>query len=104
MDGLLMFVISVLTPWLLERLKWARWFPLMKPYASAFNRITPLVLSALVAAGITFQFDEASGVLMVSGLIPKDMVRGLLFWIVGAATQHLAYERAKSSIQASVGA
>jgi len=94
MDGILMLLISALTPWLLERLKWARWFPLMAPFAPVLNRVTPLALAALVAAGVTMQFDHATGVLMVSGLVPSEMLRGVLLWIAGAGVQHLSYERA----------
>ena len=94
MDGLLMLVISAVTPWLLEKLKWARWFPLMSPYAPILNRVTPLMLAAIVAAGVTISFDQTAGVLMIRGLIPSDIVRGVLLWIAGAGVQHLSYERA----------
>jgi hypothetical protein len=93
-DGLWMLVISALTPFILEKLKWQRWFPLMQPYAAKVNRITPLIVSALVAAGITIDFDHVNGVLTIAGLIPSDIVRGLLLWTVGALTQHVSYERA----------
>lgn len=100
MDAGLMLIVSVLTPWLLERLKWARWFPLMKPYASWLNRVTPLVVAAAIAAGITFTVDDTGWTL--KGPLPEDMLRGFLLWAVGAVTQHVTYERAKKSIEASV--
>jgi hypothetical protein len=93
-DGVWMLFISAATPFILEKLKWQRWFPLMQPYASKLNRITPLVVSALVAAGITIDFDHVNGVLTIAGLIPGDIVRGLLLWGFGAITQHVSYERA----------
>lgn len=91
MDGLLMLLISALTPWLLERLKWARWFPLMQPFAPVLNRVTPLALAAIVAAGVTFTVDSTGWTL--KGPLPEDMVRGVLLWLVGAAVQHFSYER-----------
>ena len=94
MDGLLMFIVSAVTPWLLEQLTSWRRFPLMHPYAPVLNRLTPIVLAGLVAAGITVSFDEVNGVLTIKGLIAEDIVRGLLLWIVGAGVQHFAYERA----------
>ena len=94
MDGLVMLLISALTPWLLERLKWARGFPLMQPMAPVLNRVTPLVLAAVIAAGVTFQFDQSSGVLLISGLVPSDMIRGVLLWVAGAGVQELSYQRA----------
>lgn len=104
MDGLAMLVISAVTPWLLERLKWApyHWMRVMKPYSHWLNRLTPLVVAALVAAGVTVSFDEVSGTLTIRGLVPADMLRGVLLWAVGAVTQHLTYERAKVSIEKSV--
>ena len=99
MDGILMLLISVISPWVLEKLKWARWFPLMQPVAPFLNRATPLMLSALIAAGVTIQFDQTAGVLMVSGLIPSDVIRGLLLWGVGATTQHLTYTRANVALR-----
>lgn len=92
MDGLLMLLVSAVTPWVLERLKSARWFPFMHPVAPVLNRLTPIVLAALVASGITYSFD--GGTLTISGLLPDQIVRGLLLWLVGAGTQHLAYQRA----------
>lgn len=92
MDGLLMLIVSALTPWLLEQLKWQRWFPLMQPFAPFLNRATPLALAGAVAAGITFTVDAEGWTLR--GPLPEDMVRGVLLWIVGAATQHFAYHRA----------
>lgn len=100
MDGVTVLIVSALMPWLLERLKWARWFPLMQPYATWLNRATPLAVAAMVAAGVTFSIDDAGWTL--KGPLPEDMVRGLLLWIVGAVTQHLTYERAKASIEKSV--
>jgi hypothetical protein len=94
MDGLLMLFISAFTPFLLEKLKWARWFPLMQPVAPVLNRLTPLVLSAIVAAGIVFNFNSVTGVLTISGLIPSDVIRGLLLWGGGALVQQLSYQRA----------
>lgn len=97
MDAGLMLLISALTPWLLERLKTAAWFPFMShvgKYAPILNRLTPMVVAAVMAAGITFQFDDAAGVLTIKGLVPSDIVRGLLLWAAGAGTQHLAYHRA----------
>lgn len=92
MDGLLMLVVSAVTPWLLERLKHVRWFPLMQPIAPVLNRVTPAALAALVASGISYSFD--GGTLTISGLVPDQIVRGLLLWVVGAGTQHVAYVRA----------
>lgn len=92
MDGLLMIVISAVTPWLLERLKWQRWFPLMQPIAPVLNRVTPLILAAGVAAGITFNVDASGWTL--SGPLPEDMLRGALLWVGGAVVQHASYHRA----------
>lgn len=92
MDGLLMIIISSFTPWLLERLKWWRWFPLMAPAARVLNRVTPLIVAAGIAAGITFNVTDSGWTL--AGPLPQDMVRGVLLWLVGAGTQHLAYHRA----------
>ena len=45
MDALTMLIVSTLTPFLLEKLKWAHWFPLMQPYAPWLNRLTPVALA-----------------------------------------------------------
>ncbi len=92
MDGLLLIVISSVTPWILERLKFQRWFPLMQPVAPVLNRITPIVLAGLVAVGVTVQFDK--GTLSVSGLMPDEIIRGLLLWVTGYVVQEVSYRRA----------
>lgn len=94
MDALLVLLISVLTPWVLERLKYSRWFPFMQPFAPVLNRLTPLVVAAITAAGVTVGFDQGSGVLTVGGLVPSDVIRGLLLWGAGALTQQVSYKRA----------
>ena len=92
MDGLLMLVISSLTPWVMERLKFQRWFPLMHPIAPVLNRVTPIVLAGLVAAGVTVEFDH--GTLSVSGLVPDQIVRGVMLWVTGYVVQEFSYRRA----------
>jgi hypothetical protein len=89
-----MLIISALTPWLLEQLKHARWFPWMRPYIGKLNMLVPVLTAAIVASGITWAFDQTSGELTVKGLIPSDIFRGLLLWIGGSVTQHFSYERA----------
>lgn len=89
MDAILMFLVSNLTPALLEWLKTKAWFPFMARWAPVANRITPLVVAALVASGVTYQFHD--GTLSISGLVPDQMLRGLLLAIGGAITQHVNY-------------
>lgn len=94
MDGLLVILISAITPWIMERLKFSKYFPFMQPFAPVLNRLTPLVVAAITAAGVTVGFDQAGGVLTVSGLVPSDVIRGLILWGAGALTQQVSYTRA----------
>jgi len=89
MDAIVMFVVSNLTPALLEWLKSKAWFPFMARFAPVLNRITPMVVAAIMAAGVTVQF--ADGVLSISGLVPDQMIRGVLLAVFGAVTQHVNY-------------
>lgn len=92
MDALAVLVVSSLTPKLLELLKQRAWFPLMDVSAPVLNRVTPLAVALLTATGVTWQFDDATGTLTLSGLVASDIVRGLLLWGAGAAMQHGVYE------------
>lgn len=94
MDGLLVILISAITPWIMEHLKYSKWFPFMSPFAPVANRVTPLVVAAITAAGVTVGFDHATGVLTISGLVASDVLRGLLLWGVGMITQQASYKRA----------
>lgn len=94
MDGLLVILISAITPWIMEHLKYSKWFPFMSPIAPYANRITPLVVALITAAGITIGFDQTTGVMTISGLVPSDIIRGVILWGVGIVTQQASYKRA----------
>jgi len=74
MDLLVMLVISNLTPWILERLKDAEWFPLMQRftrYAPILNRVTPVVSTLLLTLGVHWTFEAANGGRFVlEGFVP----------------------------------
>ncbi len=91
MDALVALVVSALMPRLLEALKTRAWFPLMHRSAPLLNRVTPVLVALGTASGITWSFD--GGVLTVSGLVPDDILRGVLLWALSAAVQHGVYER-----------
>ena len=95
MDALLMLFVSALQPWLLERAKDWAWCPLMSRvgrYAPILNRVTPVLVATCTSAGVTFAFQD--GTLTIAGLVPDQMLRGLLFAIGGSVTSHVAYHRA----------
>ena len=90
MDAILVFVVSNVTPALLEWLKTKAWFPFMHRVAPVLNRVTPLAVAALVASGVTYTLE--GGTLTVSGLVPDAMLRGMLLALVGAVTQQINYK------------
>lgn len=88
MDLIVTLIVSNLTPWLMERLKSVSIFP-MAAFAPIANRVVPLLVALLVASGVTYEFHD--GTLTIAHLVPSDMLRGVLLWIVGAVTQQIHY-------------
>ena len=86
--------VSTLVPWVLERLKWARWFPLIQPFAPALNRGFAWAVATTTALGIAVSFNAADGVLTITGLVPADILRVVFQAAGNFLVQEVVYRKA----------
>jgi hypothetical protein len=98
MDLLVMLVVSNLTPWVLERLKDAAWFPLMQRfsrYAPILNRVTPVASTVLLTLGVHWSFEASGGGrLVLEGFVPtSDEVTKAGIVLASWAMQEYRYRR-----------
>lgn len=87
------WVVSVGTPFVLERLK-ASQHPLaafITPYTPVLNRVTAVVVSVLMALGVTCSYDAYTGTLMVTGLKLADVVQLALTALGNFFVQQMVY-------------
>lgn len=86
-------VISALVPKLLELLKSNRFAPFINHYSPWVNRTTAIAIAFLTALGVTIDFDSAAGVLTIGGLLPEQMLRLGLTWLLNFGVQELVYRQ-----------
>jgi hypothetical protein len=85
--------ISALVPKLLELLKSQRWAPFINHYSPWVNRTTAVAIAFVTAVGVTVDFDSTAGVLTVGGLLPDQILRIGLTWLLNFAVQEGIYRR-----------
>lgn len=84
-------VVSALVPKLLELLKSKRWAVFIQPYGPFLNTITAGTVALLTALGVSVDYDAAAGVLTVTGLLPGELLRTGVTWLVNWAVQEFVY-------------
>lgn len=72
-------VVAVIVSELIELAKRLKWVPLDCDTES-LNRKVGVVAAFLTGLGLQFQFDAASGVLVVKGLLLSSVVQGIIQW------------------------
>lgn len=73
-------IIAGIVSMVMEWLKKAPWFPLIKDAQGRLNVVISATVAAAAAIGIHVSFDSATGVLMVTGLTASTVLHGGWEW------------------------
>lgn len=74
---------------LIEWLKHASWFPLLKADMKRTQRWLSVFVAAAAALGINYSFDSAAGTLLITGLTLPTIGHGLIQFVM----QEIAYTK-----------
>jgi hypothetical protein len=89
---LIAFIVNAVAPFLLEKGKFAKFFPFMQPIAPVLNSVTSFVVALATQIGVAYQFDPAAHTLLISGLDPLAILRALVGAGVGFLVQKFVYK------------
>lgn len=92
--GIANLLYNLVAPFLLEKGKWSKRFPMMQPYAPVLNNLTSFGVALLGAAGITFAVNAPAHQLVVTWPDPEQALKALIVAAVGYLIQKFAYKRA----------
>lgn len=84
---------SAVSVFIINTLKNAKWFPLLKPEWEKAQRVWALMFAALAAAGIDVKFLH--GTLTISGLTLTGILAALWMWLKSFAIQEWIYQSTK---------
>ena len=84
-------IIQAIAVWLIQKLKQSKAFPWLTQNSAIANRIVAFGIAFIAAAGITYRWNAAQGVLTINGLMWSTIEQGL--WTAGAAlvTNEITY-------------
>lgn len=86
-------LVSTLTPFLLERIKWSR-LPFLDPLKPTLNRVMAALTAMVTALGVTISYDAAAGTLTVTGLGLESVATAGVSFVVNLAVQQTIYRTA----------
>lgn len=86
-------LVSAFVPKILELLKSQRWAPFIAHLSPRLNRLTAIAIATLTTLGVTVDFDAATGVLTVGGLLPHQILSFGLSWLLNFAVQEAVYRK-----------
>lgn len=84
--------LAVALPYILQWLKGQRWFPLLSYTSDNLNRWMTALVAVAMGFGIGINFNQAAGVLTVTGLTLAGLSAGVQHALVQWAMQHGAYK------------
>ena len=84
-------IVQVIAVWVIQKLKSAQWFPWLTQNSALASRIVAYLIAIATAAGITWQWNAAQGVLTISGLMWATISQGLWTAAAGLVTNELTY-------------
>lgn len=86
--------IAILTPYILETLKNARWFPWVNDFQLWRVRLLSMVTALATSVGISFSYDASIGQLVVTGLTFGAVLQLLFQAAVQFKVQETVYRAA----------
>ena len=84
-------IVQVIFVWLIQKLKEAKWFPLLTQNSATASRIVAFLSALIQAAGITWQWNAAQGDLSIHGLMWQTIVQGLWTALAAVITNEITY-------------
>ena len=85
------FSASAVVVWGLNLLKKSAWCPFISFESDKLNRLIAVVASILIGLGIHAEFDQAAGILTVTGLTAQGLVHNSLACVESFVTQQCLF-------------
>ena len=85
------FTASAIIVWGINRLKNAGWCSFISAESDKLNRLIAIVAAILVGLGVHAEFDQAAGILTVTGLTAQGLIHNSLACVQSFATQQCLF-------------
>jgi hypothetical protein len=92
------FTSSAVVVYVMQKLKNAAWFPLLKQGSATISRVFSVVAAALVAVGINYTWNPATRGLLVTIPTLAGFALGLWHWLNQFALQETVYQATVNKI------
>lgn len=96
------FTSSAIVVFLMQRLKQAKWFPLLQAGKANVNRIFAVGAAALGAIGVNFVWDSSSHSLTITGLTLWGVAIMFWKWLNHYAIQETIYQATSNKSNSDV--
>ena len=102
------FTSSAVVVYLMQKVKTAKWFPLVQQGRATVNRIVSIVAAFLVAVGVswTWSLDKSTGThtLVITGLSVYALLHGAWHWLNQFALQETVYQATVNKVSVTTDA
>jgi hypothetical protein len=102
------FTSSAVVVYLMQKVKTAKWFPLVQQGRATLNRIVSVVAAFLVAVGVSWSWslDKTTGThtLVITGLSIYAVGHGLWHWLNQFALQETVYQATVNKVSVTTDA
>jgi hypothetical protein len=102
------FTSSAVVVYLMQKVKTAKWFPLVQQGRATVNRMVSIVAAFLVAVGVswTWSLDQSTGThtLVITGLSVYALLHGAWHWLNQFALQETVYQATVNKVSVTTDA